>query len=607
MFNYLEIGRLAFSGKTKLILGCTCIWAFSCFFCIYGLSAQQVRNRSASLSFPTVFERDSNQTATYDEGIGFYKQLATAFPKQMRLQEAGFTDGGKPLHLVVLGAGLQTFTPQEARGAQKAVLLINNAIHAGEPEGVDATQIFVRNLLLRPNFAELMKNWVILVVPFYNIDGVLNRSATSRANQNGPTTYGFRGNAQNLDLNRDFVKCDTRNAQSFNQLFAAWRPEIFVDNHTSNGADYAYTFTLISTQKDKLAPILSRYQQENLIPALHEGMKAKGFDVSPYVNFEELPDKGITGFLDLPRYSTGYAALHNSIGFMPETHMLKPFPSRVRATLAFEETVFEVCRRDFKTITENRKRADESLKTQTTFALNWQLDTARRETLAFKGFTAAYKPSEVSGLPRLYYDRNLPYEKNVPFFPHFNATVLVEKPKAYLVPQAYKKVIELLKMNGIEMRTLQTDTVVEADFYRILDFKSSAQPYEGHHPNRDVRVKTEVLKRQFYKGDFYIECNQIGNRYLVETLEVQAADSYFSWNFFDGILNQKEGYSDYVFEDRAAEILKRDSELRKQLEEKRRTDPTFAASAAAQLDFVYKHSEYYEPTHRLYPIARIRN
>ena len=208
------------------------------------------------------FERDSSHTATHTEGVNYYQKLARTFPSKIKFSTFGFSDGGLPLNIAVISSD-QTFTPESVRKAGKLVLFINNAIHPGEPEGVDATMLFARDLLINTKNEAFLKHIAVVVIPFYNVDGVLNRSATSRANQNGPAEYGFRGNAQNLDLNRDFIKCDTRNAAGFNQIFSKWQPDVFIDNHTSNGADYQYTMTCIATQHSKLAPQLDDYQQND--------------------------------------------------------------------------------------------------------------------------------------------------------------------------------------------------------------------------------------------------------------------------------------------------------------------------------------------------------
>ncbi len=573
-------------------------------FCML-LSSNLIFGQKVPTSLITPFERDSAHTTTHTEGVAYYQKLAQTFPTKIKLATFGSSDGGTPLHIAIISAD-QTFTPESVRKAGKLVLFVNNAIHPGEPEGVDATMLFVRDLLINAKKDAFLKHITVVVIPFYNVDGALNRSATSRANQNGPAEYGFRGNAQNLDLNRDFVKCDTRNAAAFNQVFTKWQPDVFIDNHTSNGADYQYTMTCIATQHSKLAPQLADYQQNALLPQLYAAMKTSGFEMTPYVSFDEIPDNGINGFMDAPRYSTGYAALHHALGFMPETHMLKPFPSRVRGTLAFSKAIFKICFDDKNKILNAKKTAINFYKTnKTTFELQWKLDTTQRKSLVFKGYEAKHKASEVSGLSRLWYDRNAPFEKTIPYFDFFTPSVSVQKPTAYIVPQAYQKVIERLKWNGVDMRPLKADTMIDVEMYRINNFRSSPNPYEGHHPNSNAELGIEKQKRLFHKGDFWIDLNQNANRYIVETLEPQGMDSYFAWNFFDGILNQKEGYSDYVFEDLAAEFLKKNPVLKQKLEEKRQSDPKFAADAGAQLDFVYKNSLYFEPNFRLYPIGRV--
>ncbi len=568
---------------------------FLCCCCVTTLMSQELI---------TPFERNNNQSATYTEGVEFYQLLAETYPQFMRLQEVGMTDAGFPLHVAVISFD-NTFTSKMARQKGKLVFFINNAIHPGEPEGVDATMMLLRDYLQNPKSRHSLKNVVLVVIPFYNIDGALNRGRMSRVNQNGPVAYGFRGNAQNLDLNRDFIKADTKNAQTFNQVFSQWRPQIFMDNHTSNGADYQYTMTLIATQKDKLNTYLADYQQNILLPRLNKDMKTRGWDLCPYVNFDEKVEGGLVAFPDMPRYSTGYAALHHSIGFMPETHMLKPFPERVKSTYALMDCMIKIAHDDYRTIVAAQWNAINDVQNKPVFDINWKLDTTRKETILFKGFESGYKNSEVSGLPRLYYDRDKPYQKVIPYLPHYTPSVSVTVPEYYILPQAYRSVIERLKWNGVLMMPLSKDSLVTAEYYYISDFKSSPMPYEGHHPNRDVKLEKKTMKRQYFKGDLLIPTQQVPARYIVETLEPQGADSFFAWNFFDGILNQKEGYSGYVFEDVAAEVLKNNPDLKKKLEEKRQSDPKFAASAQAQLEFIYKNTDYFEPSYRLYPVGRI--
>jgi hypothetical protein len=553
----------------------------------------------------TPFELSNKKaTATYSEAIEYYKQLVKAFPQQAKLFTYGNTDFGKPLHLLVLSKN-KIFDPLTLRNSDKRILLINNGIHPGEPEGIDASMMLARDLLKKNTLPD---NVVICIIPVYNIDGSHNRSGTSRANQNGPISYGFRGNGRNFDLNRDFIKTDSKNSEAFQQIFNTWKPEIFVDTHTSNGADYQYTMTLIPTQKDKLNPILSSYLTKTLVPDLYSQMKGKGYELIPYVNsINESPDAGITGFIEAPRYSTGYVALHNTIGFMPETHMLKTFDKRVESTQKLLQTYVDIIKRDAKVIGENKRKADEYTAKQKDFPLDWKLNRSVYDTIEFKGFVAKQKPSEVSGADRLYYDRNAPFTKYIKYWDKFEPSITVAKPVAYVIPKAWDKVIALLKLNNVKMQQLTADAKLHLQMYYIGEMKTSTRPYEGHYQHSAVNLNPVMQDVQFYAGDYVVYVNQATNRYIIETLEPQAIDSFFNWNFFDSILGQKEGYSSYVFEDTAAELLKKDPELKQKLAAEIAKNPDLTKSGRAQLDFVYKNSDYFEKTFMRYPVGRMQH
>ena len=543
---------------------------------------------------------DKNYTATYAQVISYYQKLVKPYP-QLRLFNYGTTDVGKPLTLVVLSKD-KVFDPALIKKQNKRVLLINNGIHPGEPEGIDATMMLVRDLLKKN---QLPKDVVLCFIAVYNIDGCLNRGV-SRINQNGPRMYGFRGNYRNLDLNRDFIKADSKNALAFEAILNTWQPEVFLDNHTSDGADYQYVMTLIETQKDKQNPILADYTAKILSPELYKRMAKSGYEMTPYVDEkQETPDSGIVSFLETPRFATGYTAQHNIISYITETHMLKPFDKRVYATYDFMVVLIDICERDAKLIGELKQKADEQVKNQTSFALNWQVDWQHFDTLNFKGFEAGHKTSEVSGLPRLYYDRSKPYTKTIRYYDNYIPTQVINKPVAYVIPQAWGKVIELFKLNHVAMHRLSHDTTLDIQVYYIDDYKTPSRPYEGHYLHSNVKLSATNQRIHYYAGDYVVYTNQALNRYIVETLEPQGVDSFFAWNFFDSVLGEKEGYSDYVYEDVAAEQLKADPDLRKKLEDEKTKNPDLAKSARGQLNFVYRNSPNFEKTYLRYPVGRL--
>jgi hypothetical protein len=342
-------------------------------------------------------------------------------------------------------------------------------------------------------------------------------------------------------------------------------------------------------------------------PQLYKRMTEKNWDMTPYVNFEtETPDKGMEMFYDPPRYSSGYAALFQTIGFVPETHMLKPYKQRVLSTYDLSRTIMEQASIYAGAIIAQRKKARAAVASATEFPLRWNVDTTRYSYITFKGYEQGFKPSDATGLNRMYYDRAKPFTKQVRFFNEFNASGIVYAPAAYIIPQGWYGVIDLLKLNNVQMQQIKTDTLIDVEAYHIDDYKALPRPYEKHHKNSAVKLTTLNQKIRFLKGDYIIWLNQPANRYLVEMLEPTGDDSFFAWNFFDGILQQKEGYSDYRWDDLAAEVLKKDPVLKVKLEEKKKGDEKFAANGSAQLDFIYKNSPYYEPGHNRYPVYRLK-
>ncbi len=561
------------------------------------------KTNKPNLDFTTVFETSKGlETATYEQVISYYSTLAKAYP-EISIEAIGETDSGKPLHVVTLNPDAN-FTFSEIR-KNKRLLLINNGIHPGESDGIDATMLLYRDIV--QGKIDLPENTVLVTIPIYNVGGSLNRNTGTRTNQNGPKSYGFRGNARNYDLNRDFIKSDTKNARAFAEIFHLVKPDVFIDNHVSNGADYQYTLTHLFTQHDKLGGDLGHYLHTKMMPDLEKKLVDKNWDITPYVNvFNNVPEKGFSQFFDSPRYSTGYTTLFNTLGMMVETHMLKPYKQRVEGTYELMKTMIEIIDKDSETIKALRAKSFESLKKGTPYAINWQVDTSKTSTLNFKGYEGQTIPSEITNAQRLKFDTRKPFTKEVVYKNYFKPTKTINIPRAYVIPRGWHNVIELLQLNDIEMTVLENDSTLMVESYRIDAFESRKMPYEGHylHYNTTVKSNTDTLK--FKAGDYVVNTNQKGIRYIIETLEPEASDSFFNWNFFDTILQQKEGFSPYVWEDKAKELLNADATLKQAFEDKKKTDDAFAKNWYAQLDWIHKQSNNYEKAHLQYPIYRVQ-
>ena len=555
-----------------------------------------------SVTFLSSAQLDGNTTPTYHELIEMYQKLATE-NAEIELYAMGESDYGLPIYVCLLNGAqdsLRTF--EKAR--KSTTLLINNGIHPGEPDGINACLLWIEEWIKNGKKTKNMP--VIGIIPAYNVGGMMNRSASSRANQEGPDEYGFRGNAQNLDLNRDFIKMDSKNMFTFATIFHALDPDVFIDTHVSNGADYQYTLTYISSMKERLSPSIAGIVYDQFLPFLTKDLGKKKTDLIGYVNLEgDVPEEGMSAFNDLPRYSMGYASLFNCMSFTIETHMLKPFKERAEATLLFLKSTVDWMSDNATSIERARAEAFRYDRESFVFPFNYEL-TAQKDSIQFKGYENSYPLSEVTGLPRLKYHRDRPFTKYIPYFKTYAPTDSVDIPDYYVVGGQCTEIIARLKANGIEMEPFVPKPYTSFEQYKMKGFKSNDRPYEGHFIHYEISTElVKPLEVMLKEGDVLIPTNQRNRRFVISVLEPEMPDSYFAWNYLDSYVQQKEYFSSYVFEDKAAEILKGDTELKRLFEAKKSTDQEFAQNANQQLYFIYQHSEYYEPTHNLLPIFRL--
>ena len=465
------------------------------FSCNHTIEEKKSVQKKSVIDFTTVFEKSKGlETATYQETIKYYNNLADSYP-EISIKEIGATDSGKPLHMVTLnmkGSG----DDFENLRQNNRIVLINNGIHPGESDGIDATMMLYRDLA--EGKIDAPKSTVLVTIPIYNVGGSLNRNSTTRTNQNGPKEYGFRGNARNYDLNRDFIKADTKNAKTFAQIFHLVQPDVFIDNHVSNGADYQYTLTHLFTQHNKLGGQLGEFLHTEIMPTLEQKLEAKSWDITPYVNvFNRTPDSGFTQFLDSPRYSTGYTTLFNTLGMMVETHMLKPYKQRVEGTYELMKSMIEITEEQGEKITQLKQAQTKLWSAGNNYPLTWAVDTSQTSTLKFKGYEGEMIPSEFTGAKRLKYDQSKPFTKDVSYQNYFKATDSIIIPNAYIIPQGWHNVIDLLKLNNVALTQFKNDTILNVQSYKIGAFETKKSPYEGHYAHYNTNVNTSNEKVKF--------------------------------------------------------------------------------------------------------------
>jgi hypothetical protein len=544
-----------------------------------------------------------NTSPTYPELIEHLKKLDKTH-KELSMFNMGPSDYGLPIYVFVINGGKDS-TRTFSKALTGTTILINNAIHPGEPDGINACLIWLDQWIAQGKPLE-SKNGdklpVIAFIPAYNVGGMMNRSSTSRANQNGPEEYGFRGSTRNFDLNRDFIKMDSKNAFTFAKIFHSLDPDVFIDNHVSNGADYQYTLTYIASMKERMSPQMNELTYGKCIPYLTANVKQHGWDLFPYVELKgETPAQGIHAFNDLPRYAMGYASLFHSISFTVETHMLKPFPQRVQATLAFMEGIISFTTVNALEIEAKRSAAKLWARNLHQYAFNYQL-TEKADSISFKGYEHSFPLHPITGLKELTYDRTKPYERMIPWFKTYVPKNSVTVPEYYVLGGQEQEVIDRLTANHVLFETLTSASIDTLHVFSVKSYKSPAQPYEGHFKLSQIEVGESERAIDLKPGDILIPSQQDAALFIHASLQPRAEDSYLTWNFFDSYLQQKEYFSNYVFKDQIADILAKNPQLQEEYQLRKATDEKFRNSEWDQLYFIYSRSPYFEQTFMRLPI-----
>jgi hypothetical protein len=557
---------------------------------------------------PPALRYTENHSLTWEEAIRFYSELDGIYP-EATLMEMGMTDAGRPLHLFII-SGDGVFDPQEIHRNGKAIVLINNGIHPGEPEGIDASARFAADILSdRNGMKKYLRNCVVAIIPVYNIGGALTRSPYYRINQNGPDEKGARRNTRFLDLNRDFVKQDSRDARAFAEIYRYLDPDVFLDTHTTNGSDHQYTVTLIATQPEKMFPEMQQFFRREMVPELYNRMRTEhDNEMIPYVQYIDRGEiKAIIGFDEDSYYSTGYSALFNSFGFMTETLVYKPYPQRVEGTLQLITELVRFSSAHHKEILRLREEALQRTIHATEYVIDWEQDTTRWDLIPYHGYRYEEAITPITGRKTGFYNHDRPYTDTIKYLNYFNPAVTVKAPAAYIVPFAWENVIERLKANGVNMRQLQNDTTLMAETYYIGSFETARRSAQGHYFHSKIEVRPVLQEMDYLKGDYIIPLNQRANRYIVCALEPQSESGFFAWNFFDSFLEGQDWYSVWGFESHLKEMLDNDSVLKGAFDKARSEDPVMASDPVKQLQWLYQNTPVSELEKRtmLYPVGRI--
>jgi hypothetical protein len=556
----------------------------------------------------TYYERSGYKaTPSYDETVAYCKQLDQASPF-IQYTTFGTSPQGRKLPLLIID-GEGRFDPASARRSGKLVLLIQAGIHPGEIDGKDAGLMFFRDLAISQLFGTMPANLTILFIPVFNVDGHERFGPYNRINQDGPEEMGWRTTAQNLNLNRDFLKADSQEMQAWLKLYQQWLPDFFIDIHVTDGADYQYVSTYGLETYGNMDEGLTDWTNEQLIPIMEQTMNAAGYPMFPYIMFRRWhdPRSGLKSSAAGPRFSQGYTATQNRIGLLIENHSLKDYKTRVSSTYELLHFLCVFLDEQAAGILELNSLADLNTASaafrKEPFPVNF---TAGKDSIMvnFRGVEYDVEKSDLTGGDWFKYHPDKPVTFKVPYFNQQVPSTFVQIPEAYIIPPEWSEVIGKLALHGIRYSVLGKPVKINVESYHFTKIDYGKSSYEGRLQVTPV-FETVKEEREYPAGSVVIPTNQRTVRIIAHILEPASPDSYLQWGFFNATFEMKEYFETYVMEDYARKMIAETPGMKEEFEKWKAANPEPAKDQWAQLEWFFFRSPYRDNKRNVYPVGRI--
>jgi hypothetical protein len=556
----------------------------------------------------TYYEKSNfKETPRYKATIEYCKKLAKN-SDWIHYETFGISPQNRKLPLILANKD-EKFLSKDFKNSEKATLLIEACIHPGESEGKDAGMMLLRDIAIHKKHANLLDHINLLFIPIFNVDGHERFGPYNRINQNGPKEMGWRTTAQNLNLNRDFLKADAPEMRHWLKMFNKWMPDFFIDVHTTNGADYQYPLTYAMEIHGNMAPGLTQWQKYIYIETIEEKMKKAGFPIFPYISFRQWhnPESGIEAWAAKPRLSQGYSAIQNRPGLLIETHMLKNYKTRVSATYEMIKHTMKILDKEYKNLKEIIEKADSYTASEEFRKKPFPVDFSATNDctiVKYKGIKYKKVHSKLTGTDWFQYG-DKPITQKIEYYNDIQPTKKVSLPECYIIPPEWKTVIKRIKLHGIKTYKLPEETKINVTSYMFTNVNWRSSPYEGRQRITNIDIKKYKQKENFPEGSILIPMNQQRARVIAHMLEPKAPDSFIKWGFFNAIFEQKEYAEIYIMEEKARKMLKENPSLRKKFQEKKKNNKEFANSPWAISNWFYRRTPYWDDQKNNYPVAKI--
>jgi predicted deacylase len=510
------------------------------------------------------------ETSRYEDVMRFIAELQKR-TGNLRVESFGKTEEGRDLPLLIF-SDPPIAQPREARATGKPLVFIQANIHAGEVEGKEA-MLHLSRRIASGDLKSLLDKLVILVAPIYNADGNERISPNNRTAQNGPIGgVGTRENARGYDLNRDYMKLETPEANALVGLFNRWDPHLIVDLHTTNGSYHGYHLTYAPTLNPNADPRLIAFGRNKMLPAVTRAMlRAHKFRTYYYGNFAtkermnrevdtfEMQRSGRDAqpasaqtetkiwrtFDHRPRFGNNYCGLRNRLTILSEAYSYLDFKGRVAVTEAFVEEIFKYAALHADEIAALIKRVDAdaaSGRSTGSPGVAFEIKSLEKPVDILVGETEKIKnPRSGKMMTAMIAPKFTP--TSMPDYGLFAATKTVPLPQAYLFRNeaGMQTILAKLQAHGIAVEELTDALNVEVESYLIYDMKKAARAFQGH---AEVKLKGRLQKEivEFPAGSMLVRATQPTAALIFYLLEAESDDGFVNWNFLDAYLEKGKRY-----------------------------------------------------------------
>nr|WP_170857115.1 M14 family metallopeptidase [Algoriphagus locisalis] len=549
----------------------------------------------------TPFElSDGLESPTYVETMDWIENLV-ASSEFLEIVTAGISEQGRPIKLVIASKD-KDFNSAKLSTSKKPLIFFQAGIHAGEIDGKDAGMMLLRDIS-QGNKIRLLDNANLLFIPILNVDGHERRSEYGRVNQRGPKEMGWRTNALNLNLNRDYTKLETAGIQAVIEVINSYDPDLYIDIHVTDGADYQYDITYGYVATGGYSPEISSWLSTDFQPEVDQALKENGHIPGPLLFAANGNDftEGNVAFSFSPRFSHTYGDIRHMASILIENHSLKPFEQRVLGTYVFLEQAIKSLGSHFEAL--QQAVAADSNQPKESIPVKFKFRETPADSMEFLGIASSKIKSEITGAEYVKWEGK-PVNQSVPSIFMDVPELSVSVPKAYWIPVEWTEVINKLKQHGIQFETIKEAREVKVELSTVTSFSMGNQPYEGLMRVQRFELDKMYRTQTFNPGSVRVPTDQPLGELAVILLEPESVDSFFQWGYFNSIFSQTEYMETYIMEPLIAKMLSEDANLKKRFEAEKTANPDFAKSPRAIYSWFYKQTPYFDQNWKVIPVGR---